>query len=51
MASTPHEPVDAAGLRQRLEPIWANPTGLGAVRVVNHTSVGLRFIVTGFIFS
>ena len=34
----------------RLQAIWENPPGLGIFTVVNHTTVGLRFIVTGFIF-
>ena len=34
----------------RLQAIWENPPGLGTLLVVNHTTVGLRFIITGFIF-
>ena len=31
--------------------IWANPPGLlGAFQVVNHSSIGLRFLVTGFVY-
>jgi cytochrome c oxidase subunit I+III len=37
-------------LNQRLEQIWGNPPGWGALSAVNHTSVGLRFIVTGLVF-
>ncbi|MEC4723119.1 cytochrome c oxidase subunit I [Noviherbaspirillum sp. CPCC 100848] len=37
-------------LRTQLERIWGNPPGLGALRVVNHTTLGLRFIATGFMF-
>ena len=34
----------------RLQAIWENKIGLGTFTVVNHTSIGLRFIITGFIF-
>ncbi|MGR2739817.1 cytochrome c oxidase subunit I [Billgrantia sp. Q4P2] len=37
-------------LHEGLARVWANPPGLGALTVVNHTSVGLRFMVTGAIF-
>jgi cytochrome c oxidase subunit I+III len=37
-------------LHRKLEAIWATPPGLRALSGVNHTSVGLRFIVTGFVF-
>jgi cytochrome c oxidase subunit I+III len=40
----------AETLQQRLEGIWANPPGWGALTVVNHSTIGMRFIVTGFIF-
>jgi cytochrome c oxidase subunit I+III len=34
---------------ERLEPIWRTPSGLAALSGVNHTSVGLRYIVTGLL--
>jgi cytochrome c oxidase subunit I+III len=37
-------------LHKGMAEVWANPRGLGALTVVNHTSVGLRFMVTGAIF-
>jgi cytochrome c oxidase subunit I+III len=37
-------------LHQRLEMVWRTPPGLAALTGVNHSSVGLRFIVTGFIY-
>jgi cytochrome c oxidase subunit I+III len=43
-------PADPARLQHRLHEVWANPPGWGALKVVNHTTIGLRFIVTGFIF-
>jgi len=33
-----------------LERIWSNPGGVGRLTVVNHTIVGQRFLVTGFLF-
>jgi cytochrome c oxidase subunit I+III len=36
--------------QERLQAIWGNPPGLGMFTVVNHSTVGMRFIVTGFIF-
>ena len=41
---------DSADLRQKLEEIWANLPGWGTLAAVNHTSLGLRFIVTGGVF-
>src|SRR5690606_6590183 len=37
-------------LHLRLERIWRTPPGIGALSGVNHSTVGLRFIVTGFVF-
>src|SRR5690554_7499876 len=37
-------------LHQGLEEIWYNPRGWRALTIVNHTTVGLRFMVTGGIF-
>ena len=39
-----------ADLRARLEKVWANLPGLGTLAAVNHTTVGLRFMVTGAVF-
>ncbi len=33
-----------------LDRVWTTPPGLRSVSAVNHTFVGLRFIITGFIF-
>ena len=33
-----------------LAAVWRTPPGFAALSGVNHTTVGLRFIVTGFIF-
>ncbi len=37
-------------LRPQLEQIWANLPGWGTLSSVNHTTVGLRFILTGVVF-
>ncbi|MEP1213945.1 MAG: cytochrome c oxidase subunit I [Marinobacter sp.] len=36
--------------QQRLERVWGNLPGWGALAAVNHTTVGLRFIATGLMF-
>jgi len=35
---------------ERLGQVWRNPPGLGALSVVSHSSLGLRFMVTGAFF-
>ena len=48
---SPPEPSASALARHRLlEAIWRNPTGWGRLAVVNHTSIGLRFIITSCVF-
>ncbi|MGY6564300.1 MAG: cytochrome c oxidase subunit I [Halomonadaceae bacterium] len=37
-------------LHKGMDEVWGNPTGWRALTVVNHTTVGLRFMVTGAIF-
>ena len=39
-----------AQLQQEFERIWGNPRGWRALTVVNHTAVGIRFMVTGGIY-
>ncbi|MEJ6656622.1 MAG: hypothetical protein QNL70_11520, partial [Pseudomonas sp.] len=39
-----------AQLHADFERVWANLPGIGQLAAVNHTSVGLRFIVTGLFF-
>lgn len=49
--ASPSSPApDRASHLARLQEIWGNPPGLGMFTVVNHSTVGLRFIVTGFVF-
>ncbi len=40
----------AERLHARFEIFWSAPPGIGQLSAVNHTSIGRRFIVTGFIF-
>ncbi|WP_349617450.1 cytochrome c oxidase subunit I [Azotobacter salinestris] len=40
----------AERLHQEFEVVWGNPTGWRALSIVNHTSIGLRFMVTGTVF-
>ncbi|HZM37188.1 MAG TPA: cytochrome c oxidase subunit I [Burkholderiales bacterium] len=35
---------------ERLEALWRTPPGLASLSGVNHTTVGLRMVVTGFVF-
>jgi cytochrome c oxidase subunit I+III len=37
-------------LHHALETIWQNPGGVGRLTIVNHSVVGIRFIVAGFTF-
>ncbi|MDQ7733022.1 cytochrome c oxidase subunit I [Halomonas sp. SpR1] len=37
-------------LHSDLHEIWGNPRGLKALTIVNHTTLGLRFMVTGMVF-
>lgn len=46
-----HVAEDATDISHpRLNRIWANLPGWGGLAAVNHSTIGLRFIVTGFIF-
>jgi len=48
MSAPPADRSEA--LHERLEQTWATPPGWRALSGVNHTTVGLRFIITGFVF-
>lgn len=37
-------------LHEQFNQVWANPRGWRALTVVNHTTIGIRFMVTGGIF-
>jgi cytochrome c oxidase subunit I+III len=37
-------------LHERLEPIWRTPGGLARLTGVNHSTIGLRLVVSGFVF-
>lgn len=41
---------DRHDLEAAFERVWGNPSGLRALTIVNHTSVGLRFLITGGLF-
>ncbi|MGR9086760.1 MAG: cytochrome c oxidase subunit I [Gammaproteobacteria bacterium] len=41
---------DRAALHDDFMKVWGNPSGWRALTVVNHTAVGIRFMVTGGIF-
>ncbi|SJN14983.1 Cytochrome c oxidase polypeptide I [Halomonas citrativorans] len=43
-------PEDLQKLHNDLAEVWANPAGLKALTIVNHTTLGLRFMVTGMAF-
>jgi cytochrome c oxidase subunit I+III len=43
-------PRDPAELHAEFEAVWGNPEGWRALTVVNHTSIALRFMVTGAVF-
>ena len=47
---SPRRPVDPQGLHDRFEAVWGTPRGWRALSGVNHTSIGKRFLVTGFAF-
>lgn len=49
--STVHPPDDGATLKAELQRVWRNAPGLiGQLTAVNHTTIGLRFVVTGMLF-
>ncbi|WP_249978124.1 cytochrome c oxidase subunit I [Vreelandella olivaria] len=48
--ATPQDPQGPQGLHDDLHEIWGNPRGLKALTIVNHTTLGLRFMVTGMVF-
>src|SRR5690606_32844888 len=39
-----------APVRERFDEVWGNPRGWRALTIVNHTTVGIRFMVTGGVF-
>lgn len=42
--------TDPDQLHDQFNEVWGNPRGWRALTVVNHTSIGLRFMVTGGVF-
>jgi len=49
-AAEPRPVLDALARHKALEAIWRTPPGLGRLSAVNHTVVGLRFMVTACLF-
>ncbi|MDP3384591.1 MAG: cytochrome c oxidase subunit I [Phenylobacterium sp.] len=43
-------PLSAIGRHKALERLWGTAPGWGALSAVNHSTVGLRFIITSFVF-
>ncbi|UTF60209.1 cytochrome c oxidase subunit I [Gilvimarinus sp. DA14] len=44
------DPQDAQDFHHQFNEVWGNPRGLLALTIVNHTTIGLRFMVTGGVF-
>ncbi|WP_027910103.1 cytochrome c oxidase subunit I [Pseudomonas sp. URMO17WK12:I4] len=44
------ETADADALHDQFNEVWGNPRGWRALTIVNHTTLGLRFMVTGLGF-
>ncbi|WP_312234533.1 cbb3-type cytochrome c oxidase subunit I, partial [Stutzerimonas nitrititolerans] len=42
--------TDPDQLHDQFNEVWGNPRGWKALTIVNHTSIGLRFLVTGGVF-
>jgi cytochrome c oxidase subunit I+III len=41
---------DRAALHDEFMAVWGNPSGWRALTIVNHTAIGIRFMVTGGVF-
>lgn len=44
------KPIDAEQLHDRFNQVWGNPRGWRALTIVNHSTVGVRFMLTGLGF-
>lgn len=42
--------TDPDYMHDKFNKVWGNPRGLLALTIVNHTTIGLRFIITGGVF-
>lgn len=47
---TTHESPTARDFHHRFNRVWGNPRGLRAATIVNHSVIGLRFLITGGVF-
>ncbi len=43
-------PADPDVMHDEFNKVWGNPRGLRALTIVNHTAIGLRFMITGGVF-
>lgn len=50
MSSSGAEDQAKAALHERLESLWQSPRGLASLSTVNHTNIGRRYILTGFVY-
>lgn len=49
--ATVHGPKrDPAELHREMDAVWGNPRGWRALSIVNHSSIGMRFMLTGAFF-
>lgn len=48
--ATANSPQNQAELRRKMAQVWANLPGWGSLSAVNHSTIGLRFMITGMIF-
>lgn len=44
------DPQAAQDFHHQFDKVWGNPRGLLALTIVNHTTIGLRFLITGGVF-
>ncbi|WP_339614819.1 cytochrome c oxidase subunit I [uncultured Gilvimarinus sp.] len=45
-----NDPQAAEDFHHQFDKVWGNPRGLLALTIVNHTTIGLRFLITGGVF-
>ncbi|MDO6746450.1 cytochrome c oxidase subunit I [Gilvimarinus sp. 1_MG-2023] len=45
-----NDPQAASDFHNQFDKVWGNPRGWRAFTIVNHTTIGLRFLITGGVF-